>query len=162
MSEFTLNTDSSDFMPRSSHANFEEDTPADYGRPLLPLVQYKPVSCGNCIGACCRQGLTLSLSQEEADFLEGSGTEMVEYPGSLAHKIAVRLGAHRLYTLQTDCGNLEINLDSGQALCAAYEDSRRPEICAKFEAGSAACRIIRVAKGVDSPAELARYDAATS
>lgn len=42
----------------------------------MRITQESEVSCRNCVGACCRRGVVLRLTKEEAEFLEQGGSDL--------------------------------------------------------------------------------------
>ncbi len=87
--------------------------------------------CMGCRGSCCRSGTLLPLSAEEMVFLSEAGTDIEN------HTPISPLTDKGLWVLRSACGYL-IEED-GEAKCAAFDDTRRPDICSAFKAGSQAC-----------------------
>ncbi len=120
------------------------------------------VNCHNCRGACCRAGTGIRLTEDELDFMRASGASLEEIspPGldpiveqlraSSPNIIVLDSDERGLYGLEEDCPFLEDN-GEGPALCSIYGDERRPAICGEFTMGGAACRDVRVLRGVDPP-----------
>ena len=81
-------------------------------------------NCGNCLALCCRQGVQMPLSEAEADFMRRSGTELsqVEAPKPETTRRVKFLplitrtepAADGRYRLESDCGYLTIDPNSGQ------------------------------------------------
>lgn len=104
--------------------------------------------CKGCVGACCRQGMNIHMTREEADFMAeaGSGIRPLVLPNY--EKPAER----GVFKLITDCGNLI--LKEGWLQCAAHEDPRRPQACREFAVGSVACDNVRQFRGIAKPLPL--------
>ena len=118
------------------------------------------VSCGNCVGACCRGGLAMELTLEEVSEMLKAGNRFTTLHSPVHEEGPVRtrrlLGytiiegmacaivdedthiltaGHGLYLLREDCVFLEKGKDSPR--CLAYEE--RPGICREFEMGGTGC-----------------------
>lgn len=127
------------------------------------------VTCGGCVGACCRKGTPMELTKyEAADLIEaGTKLKMLHRPvySTQTVKIVRRLAEvvmvngqphaieqtspvtltarHGLYELQGDCAYLQEGVDVGP-VCTNYDN--RPGICRDFEAGGEGCLDIRAAR----------------
>jgi Fe-S-cluster containining protein len=136
------------------------------------------VSCENCQAACCkgRPALTMQLSSEEAEFMRRPGNllqtiaepanydrsdviypiSMQVYPEKNTFQWIVETGreyeplsaGYGRYALLGACKYLVAD-ENGRERCGVYED--RPEVCRKFEMRGRACRLMRVAAGIDAP-----------
>jgi Fe-S-cluster containining protein len=111
------------------------------------------VSCATCVGACCLKGVEMDLTDQEVDFLQTSGTDVVQVRAPV-HK-RFRKTQPGKYMLMTDCGFLTEN-ESGQKICSIHEDPNRPKICNDFPVGSYYCRELRDKNSVQ-PGERERF-----
>ena len=133
------------------------------------------ISCQNCVAACCKGGLIVSLTMEEASFMLRGGNTLttvaqpvghnrddVIYPVSydldgLGRKTwlveserpyePLPAGFGR-YILEGSCKYL-VGTEGGIELCGVYE--QRPKVCQDFMVGGEKCQILRVRQGVDMP-----------
>ncbi|MBI1952124.1 YkgJ family cysteine cluster protein [Candidatus Saccharibacteria bacterium] len=109
----------------------------------LPISVYDPesISCEYCVGACCRAWSQLLLSDDEARFIEESGTRLMDLKLESKHSheevVLASNDPRRLRTITTDCGYLK------NSRCTVFEDERRPEICRRFPVGSESCKKFR-------------------
>lgn len=124
------------------------------------------VACENCVGACCRAGAGIQMTENEVyDNRRKMNLERVvkarNYPQSFlieaegfdesGKKVPVMTqmelpARHGLYLLKEDCGHLT---DENQ--CGIYEDRARPKACGNYPVGSAACLGARQAAGLIDP-----------
>lgn len=130
------------------------EVPQSYPRKHLQLADYPKrhgLSCGECPSACCQKGMSIPLSKEEAWFLIEAGTGLTSSPEEKKSKLSRRLRRQGVsfFTLETDCGHLDLPEDGGPGQCDAFGSAERPLICREFTVGDIACRAARFAKGVD-------------
>lgn len=129
-----------------------------------PLEVINP-SCNNCVGACCRAGTAIELTEREAyenrhqmtlsRLVEARRRQqqvIIQAEGFDAdgRRVAVptlmRISRdHGLYALTEDCGHL-----TDDNRCGIYEN--RPQACRNYEVGSAACLGARQAAGLTESA----------
>lgn len=125
------------------------------------------ISCGDCVGACCRKNVAQELTAEEAKYFTDSGNvltklcEPVEFSG--IHDFSYIVGyqeiggqphalvktessylaaGHGLYMMMNDC--VFLSDDQNGPICTAYE--QRPGICREFIEGAYSCRVMREQK----------------
>lgn len=110
----------------------------------------------------------MELNPDEVACMEAAGTELSpadppSSPGQV-RRLLGRLGIgndkHDYYALETDCGNLVEDPETGTTFCGAHDDSR-PQVCIEFSAGSYGCRTMRFEAEVDTPQEFVAYLDAT-
>lgn len=128
-----------------------------HAEPELALINQgghfvEPVSCEDCVSACCLAGIIIKLSGQEAEELYAAGTEMedMNYRPPKGNKIG-------LFKLVSDCGNLSADEQAGQRLCRVYGTEKQPRACREFPMGSYVCRRLRVNKAVDSADKFLGY-----
>ncbi|MGE5042012.1 MAG: YkgJ family cysteine cluster protein [Candidatus Levyibacteriota bacterium] len=124
------------------------------------------ISCNSCVGACCRKGMLIELSQAEEIFLRQGGTrlaglykagERADWAAknagetspnirtqSLINNLSHLAPGNGLYLLLTDCGYL----DKNTAKCTEYRNRTAP--CRAFQSGSAECIKTRSYRSVTS------------
>lgn len=123
----------------------------------------KQYNCGNCVALCCRKGVNMELSEAEVAFMQRGGTELSEVsPPTPETSRRVKFlplitrtqpAQNGTYRLESDCGYLTVDTETGQKICGAYEDPQRPEVCDAFKAGEYGCMTMRVLSGVDTDDE---------
>lgn len=107
--------------------------------PIVDVRSGEQVSCHNCVGACCKRGMVLSLGAAEADQLRDAGTVISPFTRSPGDP---RAGWRRkLYRLDSDCGNLQ---DDNS--CGDYDN--RPRACRELPERSPGCIVARDARGL--------------
>jgi Fe-S-cluster containining protein len=111
------------------------------------------VDCAGCVGACCRAGLTIDLSDQEAVQLQAVGTQ-IEVASRHGHEPHIRRGETR-YDLVSDCGNLVTDVDGRAAYCGDYDN--RPKACRRFPVGQYVCLSLRNEQGIDEPVIFETY-----
>ncbi|SRR5581483_4523835 len=142
----------------------------------LPVLQpFSPldIHCGNCEAACCRRGTSIPLTDTEVHTLEMAGT-VLRYdkrePASRLQTFARGVGrllhqkvadTRAFYAFESDCGNLRENPETGQLMCAIYEDPERPAVCEAFKQGTYQCMVVRTSAGVNTEEQLALFDQMT-
>lgn len=123
--------------------------------------------CGSCVGACCRAGVILTLSDGEKQFMDGRGAQLADTGLNTRAQdveqtmklLRDRLGddlaemyadsilsvspEHPSYLLTEDCPNLVELEVGGVAVCSVWEDPDRPAVCDRFEAGNPRCNDAR-------------------
>lgn len=107
------------------------------------------LSCAMCPSACCREGMIVPLTPDEANMMQSSGTEITQLDGRKNSKMAGK--GREMYRLDSDCGNLQTSPD-GAMSCRVYETSEYPQACREFTMGSYACALVqelRVRSGED-------------
>lgn len=113
---------------------------------IIPVNGSDPnIDCAKCPSACCREGMTLPLSAEEADYLSAAGTELEAVEVSRKDRRRRGLGKQTFYALKSDCGNLVID-DTGNTSCGAFDNESpfRPKICGEFVMGGFACASLQI------------------
>jgi Fe-S-cluster containining protein len=110
-------------------------------RNPLPLFPNVASECATCVGACCRRGILVPFTDTEATFMQEHRADLWD-PGLIGARSAGDGTPRTDYALQSDCPFL-VQAAGGAALCGIYEDPRRPEACATFEAGGATCHRMR-------------------
>lgn len=108
---------------------------------IIPVNGVDPdIDCGKCPSACCREGMTLPLSAEEAAHLAAVGTELEPVKLSRMERWRKGLGNQAFFNLKSDCGNLATN-DEGHTFCGVFEAESpvRPKVCGEFVMGGYAC-----------------------
>jgi len=124
------------------------------------------VACQNCVGACCRAGAALQMTEHEAYMnkremalervvkarkytqtvifdAEGFDESGRRIPVKTPMVIGLDYG---LYLLTEDCGHL-----TEDNRCGIYDSPNRPRVCGEYEVGAAACLAARQAFGVETP-----------
>lgn len=121
-------------------------------------IEGEPViSCGNCVGACCRAPSIIQLTNPEAEFLTAGGTDLNaivdateaedlrNYHGTETSRVRLKEIAMTLpdnvgeYEILGACGYLALDPDSGVGVCTVYTHPERPLACAIFKVGSEVC-----------------------
>ena len=121
---------------------------------IIPVNGSDPaIDCTKCPSVCCREGMTLPLSAEEADLLAAAGTELEPVTLSRIERWRRGLGSQAFFTFKSDCGNL-VTDNKGNALCGVFEAESpvRPKACGEFVMGGYACatvQLYRQRKGED-------------
>lgn len=120
------------------------------------------VTCQNC-AACCKTGMAIDLTDENANFLRSTGTELelIEKPKRRRILLGVTLSktpaeTTATYRLNTNCSQLT---EDGK--CAVIDDDSRPSACGKFVVGGAICHDVRLEERVESPDAYMQYIQAT-
>lgn len=111
----------------------------EQGLPIVSITNGEKVGCNNCVGACCKAGMVLSLSPKEKEQIESAGTDIEQYQRKRGEPKPKR--GESLYKFNLDCGNLQSDNS-----CGIYED--RPRACRDLTTGSAGCLFIREARGL--------------
>ncbi len=119
--------------------------------------------CASCVGACCRAGTAISLSDDEKQFFEEGGAELIptgirtraqveeelrDILGDLmdmASAIVTDAPEHPEYLLLRDCPYLVQN-ELGGFVCSVYDDPRKPVVCDTFNAGGSRCGEMKQAR----------------
>jgi hypothetical protein len=135
---------------------------------LTPSI-LRNVNCSTCTAACCRKGVAMQLSPEEAETMRLGGAELVQRDDAgqsskfrrVVTMLRLYLPQDTYYRLETDCGYLVEDPSTGQLLCSIYGEGYRPRTCNDFKAGSFDCLFIRNEVGIDHPNVLQQYDAQT-
>lgn len=138
-----------------------------YVKVSLMIELSKQYGCNTCTALCCKKGIRMPLSETEAEFMQRGGTELKEVsaPVGLSTRkvrflpLLPRVESARVYELQTDCGYLRTDPQTGQELCSAYKDPDRPEVCVAFKPGEYRCMVMRLHAGLDKPDEFALFKA---
>ncbi len=119
--------------------------------PRLDLVPVggvdSEVSCSKCPSACCRAGVVLKLSVEEARTLREAGTELEKLPNGN------RWLGRKSYLLASTCGNLVIDPETGATSCKIWDTEKYPRVCRDFPMGGYWCVVIqgwRIRRGEDT------------
>ena len=112
----------------------------------LPVISVnkEPVGCGNCVGACCRAGTVLKLSDAEAAQLRLAGTSLTLYETQAKKRLFslfTKKTDRRNHVMKTDCGNLQEDNS-----CGDY--ANRPENCRTLQAGDPGCIVFRDRQGL--------------
>ncbi len=114
-----------------------------------------PRNCDDCVGACCKKGVTLPLTDVELQFMENSGAELDYYSTfdkktSKLSKLASFISGKKqqenvsIYEFTEDCPFLEDNQ------CQIYDSPDKPEICSNMKADSYSCLNIRMDAGLET------------
>lgn len=111
----------------------------------------KQVSCANCPSACCRAGMVIPLSGKEADIIASAGTDMqkLDRHETVGHHAGI---GRKFYKLLSDCGNLDIDPNTGQMQCKIWHTKDYPKACNRFTEGSYNCvdvQLTRIGSGQD-------------
>ena len=121
------------------------------------------VSCGNCVGACCRRGTAIQPTDREAyNNKRKMMLERVVKSKKFRQAVQIRaegftdsgelvpvptvmsIGAgYGLYLMQEDCGHL-----TPENECGIWGSPQRPRACENYEVGSEACLEARQAAGL--------------
>ena len=126
---------------------------------LEALETVKHVSCGDCIGACCRGGMILPLTDVEARHLADNGTKLIRVSTALGFfrgRFGKSSGSSE-YLLDEDC--TFYNQQTNE--CEAFDSPERPRVCSDFPVGGEVCRSERMHEGVDTPGDYGDYLFAT-
>lgn len=99
------------------------------------------MDCTGC-SACCRAGIAIPLSKDEAHQLADAGTDMIELQRRENRDYKPGRG-RKFYILISDCANLDAG---GQ--CLIYDE--KPRACNEFEVGGFVCSQLRHREGIDS------------
>jgi Fe-S-cluster containining protein len=109
------------------------------------------VDCKNCPAACCRKDMAIPLSSREATTLRQAGTQLLEMD---SHDVSIRAPfGTKFFRLLTDCGNLSIDLTTGDTRCKVWQTDEYPRACDKFPMGGFNCvstQMARITRGQDT------------
>lgn len=144
--------------------DLERSQPVMIPLEIISFSNNGDVSCGDCVSACCRQGVIMPLSQDEASFMRETGTELEPHAapaidGKFSRK--ERRLKFAYYQMASDCGNLEIPEDGGPGVCSAFDNPERPVICGEFKTGSFCCRALRRAAAAPDYSQSAEFSGQT-
>ena len=128
-----------------------------HAEPELALINQdgyfvEPVSCENCVNACCLAGIIIKLSGSEAEELHAAGTQMEDM-----NFRPPKRNKNGLFRLVSDCGNLSTDEQTGRGLCGVYGTEKQPRACREFPVGSYICRRLRANKAIDSADKFLDY-----
>lgn len=121
------------------------------------------VSCQNCVGACCKAGTAIQLTEREAyENKRKMSLERIVKARRYPQQIVIQAEGfdesgkripvptpmtitrdHGLYSLMEDCGHL-----TPDNKCEIYDSPQRPQACRNYEVGSTACLGARQAAGL--------------
>lgn len=100
--------------------------------------------------------MTIRLNDAERDTLVNAGTKL----RPVTRKEIRELGrsnrpsrSEQTYMLESDCGNLSIDPETGATACSIYESDEYPRACTALKMGSYSCGLIqltRVVQGQDT------------
>lgn len=124
--------------------------------PSLDLVPVGGVdaniSCDKCPSACCRAGVSIPLTKNEALTLKNAGTELRLLAREELKGRRAGIGK-KVYELMSNCGNLLIDEDTGKSSCTIHNQPNYPNACGEFLMGGYQCAKIqqrRVELGQDT------------
>jgi hypothetical protein len=128
------------------------------------------VSCDTCVAACCRRGMTLTLTDKEvSQQRRAMKLQRIKASVNYARDIPVQMGTvdiaghasttetyvhvpkySGVYALREHCGNLGESADGGENRpCLIHEQEGYPQACRAFVVGSPACLARRAEFGLD-------------
>lgn len=112
------------------------------GFPIIDKSSGDPISCDNCVGACCKD-MRLDLSLPEKELLERGGTVFTEPLPEPDEPLPDE--GYDVYKMEGACGWLRKNPDGNNFMCGTYET--RPGVCRDFRMGEGECIAIRAMEG---------------
>lgn len=101
------------------------------------------IFCDDCAALCCRAGVSIVLSESEAEFLKSAGTDLQREEPKDYEMLEP---GHSFFRLLTDCAYI----DPVSTKCTVWDSTQRPRACDTFAPGNQECRVLRVLGKIDS------------